>query len=351
MNSVRIRISIPSSTRRVRCRRCVRRSRRRRARRSRTPSSACSRTRRWRGVDGRLDHHSGVEQDRVHAAVPRSHLAQHGRRDRLRGDCRRQRLGRWDAGLVRRRRAVPEIRAVPAQRGESRLRQREQYRRAAVGRAISPLPQQRHAGAAGVAAEMLRVARSDSSIGIVGIKQLFPYTNIIYHTGIVFAAGGVPQHLYPHLDASLPQVNKEREYQAVTGACLLIERPLFEACHGFDEAYVNGYEDVDLCMQVRRQRPEDRLLHERVHLSLRPDLGGTHVSRRSATPRCLRANGPGRSRQTRTSTWPGIDRRCHALRDRRLPRIRASPTIASIWPTTSGREARSRGSTPSSRCR
>jgi GT2 family glycosyltransferase/glycosyltransferase involved in cell wall biosynthesis len=101
--------------------------------------------------------------------------------------------------------------------------------------------------------EMLRVIRSTSSIGVVGIKQLFPYTNVIYHTGIVFAEGGIPQHLYPHLDASLPHVNKEREYQAVTGACLLIDRGLFEDCHGFDEAYLNGYEDVDLCMEVRRR--------------------------------------------------------------------------------------------------
>jgi len=102
-------------------------------------------------------------------------------------------------------------------------------------------------------AEMSRVARSSASIGVVGIKQLFPYTNLIYHTGIVFAPGGIPQHLYPHLDASLPQVNKEREYQAVTGACMMIDRALFEECGRFDEAYVNGYEDVDLCMEVRRR--------------------------------------------------------------------------------------------------
>jgi GT2 family glycosyltransferase len=105
---------------------------------------------------------------------------------------------------------------------------------------------------------MLRVAQSSSSsskVGIVGIKQLFPYTNVFYHTGIVFGPDGVPQHLYPHLDASLPQVNIEREYQAVTGACLLIERRLFDECGGFDEAYVNGYEDVDLCLKLReRQR-------------------------------------------------------------------------------------------------
>ena len=100
---------------------------------------------------------------------------------------------------------------------------------------------------------MLHLAESNRLVGIVGIKQLFPYTNIVYHTGVVFAQGGVPQHLYPHLDASLPQVNHEREYQAVNGACLLIPRSLFEECGGFDEAYVNGYEDTDLCMRVRQR--------------------------------------------------------------------------------------------------
>jgi GT2 family glycosyltransferase len=101
--------------------------------------------------------------------------------------------------------------------------------------------------------EMFKVVRSDKAVGVVGIKQLFPYTNTIYHIGIVFAPGGIPQHLHPHVDASLPFVNKQREYQAVTGACLLIGRTLFEACKGFDEAYENGYEDVDLCMQVRER--------------------------------------------------------------------------------------------------
>jgi GT2 family glycosyltransferase/glycosyltransferase involved in cell wall biosynthesis len=98
--------------------------------------------------------------------------------------------------------------------------------------------------------EMLRICQADAAVGVVGIKQLFPYTNTIYHTGIVFGPEGKPEHLYPHLDASLPQVNKQRQYQAVTGACLLIDRALFDECGGFDERYRNGYEDVDLCLKV-----------------------------------------------------------------------------------------------------
>ena len=101
---------------------------------------------------------------------------------------------------------------------------------------------------------MVRVAESDPRVGIVGIQQRFPYTNIIHHTGIIFAADGSPQHIYPHADASLPYVNKQRAYQAVTGACLLVERELFIECGMFDEGYVNGYEDIDLCLNVCKRK-------------------------------------------------------------------------------------------------
>ncbi len=100
---------------------------------------------------------------------------------------------------------------------------------------------------------MVRAAEDDPRVGIVGIKQLFPYTNRIHHTGIIFTADGRPQHIYPHSDASLPHVNRQREYQAVTGSCLLIPRDLFEACGGFDEGYRNGYEDIDLCLTARKR--------------------------------------------------------------------------------------------------
>ena len=100
---------------------------------------------------------------------------------------------------------------------------------------------------------MVGLAEVDPRVGVVGIQQLFPYTRTIHHTGIVFTADGMPQHLYPHSSSSLPHVNKQREYQAVNGACLLVPRTLFEDCGGFDEGYRNGYEDVDLCLAVREK--------------------------------------------------------------------------------------------------
>ena len=40
---------------------------------------------------------------------------------------------------------------------------------------------------------------------------------------------------------------------AVTGAALLIDRTLFDQLDGFDEGFVNGYEDVDLCLRARQR--------------------------------------------------------------------------------------------------
>ena len=50
----------------------------------------------------------------------------------------------------------------------------------------------------------------------------------------------------------------------VTGACMLVSRLAFERCGGFDTAYVNGLEDVDLCLRLGEPGGEVQLCHKSV---------------------------------------------------------------------------------------
>ncbi|MBM4145211.1 MAG: glycosyltransferase [Nitrospira sp.] len=97
--------------------------------------------------------------------------------------------------------------------------------------------------------EMFRIAESDKNIGIVGSKLLFP-DGTIQHAGVVFYKTRKPYHIYRGLPSDIPCVNKQRDFKIVTGACMLIRKVLFFEINGFDERYINGCEDLDLCLKV-----------------------------------------------------------------------------------------------------
>ena len=85
--------------------------------------------------------------------------------------------------------------------------------------------------------------------GVVGAKLLYP-NNTIQHAGVVICQDGYPRHLYTGFPADHPAVNRSRRFQIVTAACMLIRREVFEEAHGFDTAFRNGFEDVDLCLRL-----------------------------------------------------------------------------------------------------
>ncbi len=98
---------------------------------------------------------------------------------------------------------------------------------------------------------MVREVEAHPDVAVVGSKLLYP-DHTIQHAGVVFSKSTfTPYHLYRTFPADHPAVNQRREFNAVTGACFLIRRELFDAVGRFDEGYRNSFEDVDLCLKVR----------------------------------------------------------------------------------------------------
>lgn len=90
-------------------------------------------------------------------------------------------------------------------------------------------------------------------VGAVGAKLLFP-NNTIQHGGIIMGLRGVAGHAFygvPASDAGYMDLAKvSRNCAAVTGACLMMRRNLFEEIGGFDEQLEIAYNDVDLCLRL-----------------------------------------------------------------------------------------------------
>ena len=96
---------------------------------------------------------------------------------------------------------------------------------------------------------MLSIFDQNSKIGAVGNIQISPQTNRIEHAGVFFDLDGNPGHVRKG-SKDFPR-STYQEWNAVTGACLLIKTRVFHQLKGFDESYVNGSEDIDLCVRLR----------------------------------------------------------------------------------------------------
>lgn len=107
-------------------------------------------------------------------------------------------------------------------------------------------------------------------VGIVGVKLLYPdYT--LQHAGVIVGFSGLADHLFVGKTENLWSVfgsdNWYRNLLAVTGACLMISRSLFDRLEGFDEHYKLNWSDVDLCLRAHEAgfriifTPHVRLIH------------------------------------------------------------------------------------------
>lgn len=98
---------------------------------------------------------------------------------------------------------------------------------------------------------LVRAASSDQDIGAVGALLFYP-DGTIQHAGVVFAHDRHPSHAFAGYPADWAEARVMREYQAVTGACMLIRKDLFQSLGGLDESFCNSFEDIDFCLRVRK---------------------------------------------------------------------------------------------------
>jgi GT2 family glycosyltransferase/glycosyltransferase involved in cell wall biosynthesis len=90
-------------------------------------------------------------------------------------------------------------------------------------------------------------------VGAVGTRLLYP-DGRIQHGGFAWRpspTGLQPFHLFHFENGDVAAARTNFDVGAVTGACLALPADTFRAVGGFDEGYVNGWEDVDLCLRVR----------------------------------------------------------------------------------------------------
>lgn len=87
-------------------------------------------------------------------------------------------------------------------------------------------------------------------IAMAGSKLLFP-DDTIQHAGVVFGEDKIPYHIYVREMKEKNYVNKKRKFNAVTAACMLVRKDIFDKVGGFDENFLNGYEDIDLCLKIK----------------------------------------------------------------------------------------------------
>jgi len=94
-------------------------------------------------------------------------------------------------------------------------------------------------------------------IGAVGAK-LYYINDTIQHAGVIIGLGGMAGHALKFLAREAPGYHWKpfliQNYSAVTGACLVMRRNVFEEVGGLEEKHLKvAFNDVDFCLRIRER--------------------------------------------------------------------------------------------------
>ncbi len=102
--------------------------------------------------------------------------------------------------------------------------------------------------------EMLMFAQR-SDVGAVGAKLYFP-DETIQHAGVILGIGGVAGHAHKNYGRTdygyVSRAVISQNLSACTAACLLMRKDVFDKVEGLDEGFAVAFNDVDLCMKIRK---------------------------------------------------------------------------------------------------
>lgn len=102
--------------------------------------------------------------------------------------------------------------------------------------------------------EMLMFAQRDD-VGAVGAK-LYYEDNTVQHAGVIVGIAGSAGHSHRFFHRSsngyLHRISIAQNLSAVTGACLMTRRAVWEQMNGLDEKFEVAFNDVDFCLRLRK---------------------------------------------------------------------------------------------------
>lgn len=92
------------------------------------------------------------------------------------------------------------------------------------------------------------------SIGVAGVKLLYP-NDKVQHAGVALGINGLVGHPFVKFERYDPvyfnTILLTKNCSALTAACFMVEKRVFNKVNGFEESLAVDYNDVDFCLKVR----------------------------------------------------------------------------------------------------